>query len=41
MFVAILAQANVLEEGALYPSMIFFFGGLNLVMFYIIDRKNK
>jgi hypothetical protein len=38
---AILAQANVLDEGALYPSLIFFFGGLSLVLFYIIDRKNK
>jgi hypothetical protein len=38
---AVLAQANVLVEGALYPSMIFFFGGLSLVLFYLIDRKNK
>jgi nicotinamide riboside transporter PnuC len=38
---AILAQANVLDEHALYPSMIFFFGGLSLVLFYLFDKKNK
>ena len=38
---AILSQAGVLYEGANYPSMIFFFGGLSLVLFYIVDRKNK
>jgi hypothetical protein len=38
---AILAQANVLDEHALYPALIFFFGGLSLVLFYLIDRKNK
>ncbi len=38
---ALLSQAGVLEEGANYSSMIFFFGGLSLVLFYIIDRKNK
>ncbi len=38
---AVLAQANVLDEDALYPSLIFFFGGLSLVLFYLIDRKNK
>ena len=38
---ALMVQANVLDEDALYPSMIFFFGGLSLVLFYIIDRKNK
>lgn len=32
---------NVNDKDALYPSMIFFFGGLSLVLFYIIDRKNK
>ena len=34
-------NADVLDEDALYPSMIFFFGGLSLVLFYIIDRKSK
>ena len=38
---ALLSFAGVLEEGANYPAMIFFFGGLSLVLFYIIDRKNK
>jgi hypothetical protein len=38
---AVLSNAGVLEEGANYPAMIFFFGGLSLVLFYVIDRKNK
>jgi hypothetical protein len=38
---AILANAGVLNEGACYSSMIFFFGGLSLVLFYVIDRKGK
>jgi hypothetical protein len=38
---ALLASANILDEDALYPSMIFFFGGLSLVIFYLIDRKIK
>lgn len=38
---AIMSNAGVLTEGANYPSMIFLFGGLSLVLFYIIDRKNK
>lgn len=38
---AIMANTGVLDEDALYPSMIFFFGGLSLVLFYLIDRKNK
>jgi hypothetical protein len=38
---AILSQAGVLYEDANYPAMIFFFGGLSLVLFYIVDRKNK
>ncbi|MCX6321473.1 MAG: hypothetical protein NTX93_06660 [Bacteroidia bacterium] len=37
---AILSYAGVLDEDANYPSMIFFFGGLSLVLFYVIDRKN-
>jgi hypothetical protein len=37
---AILANSGVLNEGADYTSMIFFFGGLSLVLFYVIDRKN-
>ncbi len=38
---AFLGQADVLYEGALYPAMIFLFGGLSLVVFYLIDRKIK
>jgi hypothetical protein len=37
----ILSNAGVLNEGADYTSMIFFFGGLSLVLFYFFDRKNK
>jgi uncharacterized membrane protein len=29
------------SEDALYPSLIFFFGGLSLVLSYLIDRKKK
>jgi hypothetical protein len=36
---ALLDRAEVLNPGALYPSMILFFGGLSLVLFYLIDRK--
>jgi hypothetical protein len=32
---AILSNAGVLYEGANYPAMIFFFGGLSLVLFYV------
>jgi hypothetical protein len=38
---AILSYNGVLYEGASYPSMIFFFGGLSLVVYYLIDRKAK
>jgi len=38
---ALMVQAQILDEDALYSSMIFFFGGLSLVLFYIIDRKSK
>jgi len=38
---AIMSNAGILEEGANYSSMIFFFGGLSLVLFYVIDRKNR
>jgi hypothetical protein len=38
---SIMSSAGILDEDANYPSMIFFFGGLSLVLFYIIDRKNK
>ncbi len=38
---AILSYQGILYEGANYPSMIFFFGGLSLVLFYLIDRKAR
>jgi hypothetical protein len=38
---SLLAQTSVMDEDASYSSMIFFFGGLSLVLFYIIDRKSK
>jgi flagellar biosynthesis protein FliQ len=38
---AVMAQSQILDEDALYSSMIFFFGGLSLVLFYVIDRKSK
>lgn len=38
---AIMTSRTTIDEDALYPSMIFFFGGLSLVLFYLIDRKNK
>jgi len=38
---AILNSMQVMENGADYTSMIFLFGGLSLVLFYLIDRKNK
>lgn len=38
---ALMAEAGVMDEDALYPSMIFFFGGLSLVIFYVIDNRKK
>lgn len=38
---SLLSFAGVLDEDANYPAMIFFFGGLSLVLFYVIDRKSK
>jgi hypothetical protein len=38
---AVLSNAGILNEDANYPAMIFFFGGLSLVLFYVIDRKNQ
>ena len=38
---AVLSYAGVLNDDANYPAMIFFFGGLSLVLFYVIDRKNQ
>jgi flagellar biosynthesis protein FliQ len=38
---ALMASANIMDEDALYPAMIFFFGGLSLILFYVIDRRIK
>lgn len=38
---AILGQTGVLNEDACYASMILIFGGLSLVLFYVIDRRSK
>jgi ABC-type phosphate transport system permease subunit len=38
---AFMANSSVLDEDASYSSMIFFFGGLSLVLFYIIDRRSR
>jgi hypothetical protein len=38
---ALMSNAGILDEDANYPAMIFFFGGLSLVLFYIIDRRSK
>jgi hypothetical protein len=37
---SILHSMEVMERGSDYTSMIFLFGGLSLVLFYLIDRKN-
>lgn len=38
---ALLVNVVTIDEDALYPSSIFFFGGLSLVLFYVIDRRSK
>jgi hypothetical protein len=38
---SILYSMEVMQHGSDYVSMIFLFGGLSLVLFYLIDRKNK
>jgi len=38
---SILYSMQVMEHGSDYTSMIFLFGGLSLVLFYLIDRKYK
>ena len=38
---AIMSNAGVLSAEANYPSMIFFFGGLSLVLYYFIERKSS
>ena len=41
LIAALLVNVVTIDEDALYPSSIFFFGGLSLVLFYVIDRKSK
>jgi hypothetical protein len=38
---ALLSNARILNEAANYMSMILFFGGLSLVLFYVFDRRGK
>lgn len=38
---ALLSNGDLLHDEVSFPSMIFFFGGLSLVLFYIIDKKSK
>jgi hypothetical protein len=38
---AILESLGVMPNGPGYLSMVFIFGGLSLVLFYVIDRKNS
>jgi RsiW-degrading membrane proteinase PrsW (M82 family) len=37
----VLVANTVMPEETAYTSMVFFFGGLSLVLFYLIDRKSK
>lgn len=41
LIAALLVNVVTIDEDALYPSSIFFFGGLSLVLFYVVDRKSK
>ncbi|MCU0362997.1 MAG: hypothetical protein MUD02_07550 [Bacteroidales bacterium] len=38
---SVFANNSIMDEDTSYSSMIFLFGGLSLVVFYIIDRKGK
>jgi hypothetical protein len=38
---AFLENLNLMPDGPGYVSMIFLFGGLSLVLFYLIDRKKN
>jgi hypothetical protein len=37
----ILTQAGIFHDEINFSSMILFFGGLSLILFYVIDRKSK
>lgn len=36
---AMMTNAGMLDEDVNFSSMIFMFGGLSLILFYVIDRK--
>lgn len=38
---ALMSNGGLLDEDVNYPSMIFLFGGLALVLFYFVDKKLK
>lgn len=35
------ASANIMDEGVSYPSMIFLFGGLSLIVVHLIEKKRQ
>lgn len=37
---AILERTTTLDEGAAYFSMIFLFGGIGLLLYYVIEKRN-
>lgn len=41
LIAAVMSQTSSIDEDSLYSSMIFLFGGLSLVLFYVIDRRTK
>jgi hypothetical protein len=38
---AILSSTRTMSDGPAYISMVFLFGGLSLVLYYLLDRRNK
>ena len=36
-----LAKIDFLSKNGVRPAMVFFFGGLSLVLFYLFDKKSK
>jgi ABC-type Fe3+-siderophore transport system permease subunit len=41
IFGAVLASSNIMDEGVSYPSMIFLFGGLSLIVVHLIEKKRQ
>jgi hypothetical protein len=41
IFGSILSHFGILDNDSMYGGMIFFFGGLSLVLFYVIERKTN